>query len=210
MSQSNQSLYSITEELLAIQMMAEEEEFTPEMEERLVIAQAQLAVKAGGYAHVIKQLELQAAFAKSEIERIKAFADRKESAVSRLKKALLNAILQFGDVQRNGVRFIETDTFRISTRKAPAVVIHNIEQIPSNYYNTTVTIKGMHKDDADRFVQLVNNSKVVSPGTADNFTIESASARSEVSATKIKEANKAGTQVPGAKYDEERYGLAIK
>lgn len=207
---SNQSLYSITEELLAIQTMAEEEEFTPEMEERLVIAQAQLAAKAGGYAHVIKQLELQAAFAESEIQRITAYAARKKAGIERLKKALLDAVLNFGDEQKNGVRFIETDTFRISSKRVPAVVISNEEAIPNDYYTTTVTIKGMDKASAERFVQVVNNSKVVSPGTADNFTITEASAKSVVSATKIKEANQAGISVLGAKYDEERYGLTIK
>jgi hypothetical protein len=206
----NRSLYDITAELQSIAILAQEEEFTPEMETALVIAQTQFAAKAGGFAHIINRLKAEAAFAESEIARIKAYLERKEKAVDRLKKSLLDAVLNFGREQRNGVRFIESDMFRISTRRAPAVVTYDVEQIPSEYYNSTVTIKGMSKPDADRFVQLVNNSKIVCAGTADNFQVTSASAKSEISATRIKEANQAGINVPGAKYDTERYGLAIK
>ena len=205
-----ENLYSITEELQLIATLAEEEEFTPEMEERLVIAQAQLASKAGGYAHFITNLNAQVAFAKSELVRIKKYQERKQTAIDRLKASLLSAVLSFGGEQRNGVRLIETDTFRISTRRSPAVVMSDESAIPNDYYTTTVTVKGMAKEDAERLVMMLNNSKVICAGTADNFDISSAEAKSVISATKIKEANQAGTEVPGAKYDEERYGLAIK
>lgn len=206
----DRSLYSITADLQNIAILAQEEEFTPEMEESLIIAQTQLAAKAGGYAHVINRLKAEAAFAESEIARIKAYLNRKEKAIDRLKKPLLDAVLNFGEEQKNGVRFIESDMFRISTRKAPAVVMHDVEKIPNEYYNSIVTIKGMEKKSAERFVELVNNSKVVSAGTAENFKVTSASVKSDISATKIKEANQAGINVPGAKYDNERYGIAIK
>jgi esterase/lipase len=131
----NKSLFAISSELKEIFNQLEESggELTPELEQALQITKQELADKTLNYVHYIKKLESDLELTKVYEEQIKAFKSRKEKTIERLKEALLNAVEQFGE--------IETDIFKITTRKSEAVEVLDEDRIPMHYFNPKVSIK---------------------------------------------------------------------
>ena len=82
------NLYEITREALELASLLETEEFTPELEQLLVINQEQLQTKAGNYAKVIANIQSDADAIETEIKRLKAMKESKERAITRLKEAV--------------------------------------------------------------------------------------------------------------------------
>jgi hypothetical protein len=132
MTELSKSLFSIQSELLDLVRTIEEAggEVTPEQEQQLTISKQELQTKSLNYVHYIKKLESDLELAKVYDEQIKAFKNRKEKTIERLKDALLNAVIIHGD--------IESDIFKITTRKSESVEIVAENELPMHYYNSKV------------------------------------------------------------------------
>lgn len=123
------SLYRISVEQQALneQLFEAEGELTPELEEALIINEANLTLKAEDYITSMAMFAASAEAAKAEIKRLQAFVKRADNAQERMKNALTFALETFG------IDKMEVGTHRISFRKSEGVVITDEVAIPNEY-----------------------------------------------------------------------------
>jgi predicted nucleic acid-binding Zn-ribbon protein len=138
MNPSNKSLFQIQSELMSLFNAIEEAEgeITQEQSEQLTITRGELQQKGLNYVHYIKKLEQDLELAKVYEEQIKSWKNKKTKMIERLKDALLDAVKIHGT--------IETDIFKISTRKSESVEV-NDEQIIPMYYFSSKLVKTLDK-----------------------------------------------------------------
>lgn len=124
------SLFIINSELSSLISTIEENggEVSPDQELQLKISRDELQVKSLNYIHYIKSLENDLELAKVYEEQVKQFKNRKIKLIDRLKESLLVAVINFGD--------IETEIFKITTRKSETVDVVSDEEIPMHFYNS--------------------------------------------------------------------------
>lgn len=117
------NLFEIEQELLEVVSELEENggELTPELEEKLSIADGNFRYKIEQYCNVIKQLQFEQDAIKVEQKRLKDLSDRKAKTVERLKDIIIPAIEQFGDTKKSGVRYVGYNTGEVSVRKSTAI-----------------------------------------------------------------------------------------
>ena len=123
------NLYEITREALELASLLETEEFTPELEQLLVINQEQLQVKAGNYAKVIANIQSDADAIDTEIKRLKAMKESKDRAITRLKDAVREAMLV------SNIDKIESPLFKLSLRRSESVEVDSVEALPGAFLN---------------------------------------------------------------------------
>lgn len=128
------SLYNISSEILRIFENVEnnEGEITDEEYNSLVIKQEELKTKLDCYVKAVKEFNASAAFCKTEK---KSIDDRKkiyENRVLRLKKAMLDAVNNFGELGKNN-KFIELESCRLYTKSSTAV---NVDEDRVNLFMT--------------------------------------------------------------------------
>ena len=128
------SLYNISSEILRIFAHVEnnEGEITDEEYNSLVIKQEELKTKLDCYVKAVKEFNASAAFCKTEK---KSIDDRKkiyENRVLRLKKAMLDAVNNFGELGKNN-KFIELESCRLYTKASTAV---NVDEDRVNLFMT--------------------------------------------------------------------------
>lgn len=127
------NIYQLQQDLLAIFDELEENggELTPELEEQLAITEESFKSKVEDYTKVIHHYQDDLAAIKAETERLKRLKESKEKIIDRLKNVILEAIDKFGETNKNGVKFIDFGTGKVSTRKSEAVQLYddNIEHI---------------------------------------------------------------------------------
>ena len=130
------SIFNITQQFIELASLIEEAggELTPEMEQELTITRESFAAKAEGYAKVILKLESEAEAAAAEIKRVQAIKKTKETTVLRLREALLQALMVFGQEDAKGIRRHETDLLKISTRKSQSVEITDEDALPELFW----------------------------------------------------------------------------
>jgi hypothetical protein len=128
------NLYEITREALELASLLETEEFTPELEEMLVINQEQLQAKAGNYAKVIANIQGDMDAIDAEIKRLKAMKESKERVINRLKEAVKNAMLV------SGIDKIQSPLFSLSLRRSESVEVNIPEALPLDWQVKKVTI----------------------------------------------------------------------
>lgn len=126
------SLFIINSELSSLISTIEENggEVSPDQELQLKISRDELQVKSLNYIHYIKSLENDLELAKVYEEQVKQFKNRKIKLIDRLKESLLVAVIDFGD--------IETEIFKITTRKSETVDVVSDEEIPMHFYNSKI------------------------------------------------------------------------
>ena len=124
------NLFNITQELLQLRNNIEaEEEFADDesalalLNESLEIREGELATKTEGYVAIITQAEAQASMAEKEFARIEAFVLKKRKVAERLKAALLQGLLIFGEEDDKGIKRFETGTHTLSTRRSKSIKI---------------------------------------------------------------------------------------
>lgn len=119
------SLYNIEQELLDVISTLEDNggEFTPELEERLIIGQDNLREKLTSYVAVINKMTAQIDACKCEEKRVSSLRKSRENTLDRIKESVLNAVRLFGDATKNGNYVIDLDTCRLSTRSSSSVNI---------------------------------------------------------------------------------------
>lgn len=139
----SKSLFVISEEHKMIMNQVEEAdgELSSELEHALMINEEEIEQKCKTYHHVIANVyDVQIAAIdytiNTEIERLKELREYKVRGQDRLKKALLGAVLQFGAESKTGVRSLEFDTLKLSTRRSKGgVLIDDLEKIETKYCN---------------------------------------------------------------------------
>ena len=127
------NIYQLQQDLLAIFDELEENggELTPELEAQLAITEESFKSKVENYTKVIHHYQDDLAAIKAETERLKRLKESKEKIIDRLKNVILEAIDKFGETNKNGVKFIDFGTGKVSTRNTQAVQLYddNIEHI---------------------------------------------------------------------------------
>lgn len=118
------SLYNISEDILRIfaDVETNDGEITDEQYEQLAIRQDELKTKLEEYVKAIKEFESDANLCKDEKKRINDRQNVYKNRVERLKNAVLNAVIEFGEQGKTN-KFIELPTCRLSTRSSTSVEV---------------------------------------------------------------------------------------
>lgn len=137
---SQVSLFTIQNELLSIFQELEENggELTTELEEALSIHQGDLAVKLSGYRSYHACIEHDIALCEKEEARIRDIRKSKERVLERLKGAMLQAVLLFGNDTKTGGKVLELygegSIAKLSTRKSEQVKILDEAVLPVEFW----------------------------------------------------------------------------
>ena len=127
------NIYQLSKELLAIFDELEENggELTPELEQQLAVTEENFKGKIEDYTKVINHYKDDLNAIKAETDRLKRLKESKERIVERLSKVVIDAIDNFGDENKNGVKYIDYGTGKVSIRRTQAVQLYddNIEHI---------------------------------------------------------------------------------
>lgn len=113
------ALYTIEQEymILADEIISNEGELSPELEERLMINQDQLEQKGKGYGYIIKDIESEIDAIDIELKRLSLLKKSREKAVDRLKESLSQA-MQLFDISE-----LKTPTLKINFRKSESLEV---------------------------------------------------------------------------------------
>ena len=119
------NIYQISQELLNIFDIIEENEgeLTPELEEQLTITRESFNEKIKDYGNVVRMLQNDIAEIKNEKARLSDLQKSKEKTIERLKTVMIEAIDLFGDTNKNGNKFVDYGTGKISIRTTQAVEV---------------------------------------------------------------------------------------
>lgn len=128
------NLYELTTEALELASILENEELTPELEERLKINQNELQAKSINYAKLIRNIEAENEMLDNEIKRLKAMKEARERNLDRLKSNVLAAM------QAAGVEKIESPIFKLSVRRSEAVEVSMVELLPDEFTTIKTTV----------------------------------------------------------------------
>ena len=157
------NLYEITREALELASLLETEEFTPELEQLLVINQEQLQVKAGNYAKVIANIQSDADAIDTEIKRLKAMKESKERAITRLKEAVREAMLV------SNIDKIESPLFKLSLRRSESVEVDLVEALPSDFRN----VKNVITADKVAIKEAIKRGEnIIGARIVENFSLQ--------------------------------------
>ena len=113
------NLYNIKSEYLAIAQELAEGELTPELEQALMITEANLQEKAINYGYVIKNFESEVDIIDEEIKRLNALKKARVNAADKLKTNISNAMQLFGILE------VKAPTFKMNFRKSESVEIYD-------------------------------------------------------------------------------------
>lgn len=120
------NIYQIQQDLLSIFDELEENggELTEDLEQKLAITQEEFKDKVEDYTNVIKTLDADMTAIKVEQARLKTLYDRKEKVAKKLKEIIINAINEFGDTKKTGVKYLDYGTGEVSIRKTQVVEVN--------------------------------------------------------------------------------------
>lgn len=162
------TLFNIQAEHLQLMEALEDAEglLTPELEEALEINKAELEKKAEGYIHIIKEFEAKINLANDEIKRLQALKKAATNAQDRLKESLFNALMQYGVIDKKGVKRLEIGTNKLSTRKSVQVNIIDSAVIPEDFAKWEKTVNKTAIKEA-----LKNGGKVEGAELIENLNL---------------------------------------
>lgn len=131
------NLFQITNEMQSImnELIENDGELTPQLEQMLTIAESNLNEKSSNYAYVIRSMEYDNDIIDSEIKRLQGLKKTRTIAIDRLKNALSNAMI-ICDINE-----ITTPTTKISFRKSTTLEILDESKVPKKYKTNVVTTK---------------------------------------------------------------------
>lgn len=157
------NLYFIEQELLDIFDTLEENggELTPELEERLSIAQEDFKDKIENYTHVISKYNADINFIKSEQKRLKELADAKAKVVERLSKIMIEAIEKFGDEKpKSKAKFVDFGTGVVSVRNSKAVQLNDntLERVDNAL---EIMLKDLHLTNSLDVIDRINEDELL-------------------------------------------------
>lgn len=157
------NLYFIEQELLDIFDTLEENggELTPELEERLSIAQEDFKDKIENYTHVISKYNADINFIKAEQKRLKELADAKAKVVERLSKIMIDAIDKFGDEKpKSKAKFVDFGTGVVSVRNSKAVQLDDdtLERVDNAL---EIMLKDLHLTNGLDVIDKLNTDELI-------------------------------------------------
>ena len=157
------NLYFIEQELLDIFDTLEENggELTPELEERLSIAQEDFKDKIENYTHVISKYNADINFIKAEQKRLKELADAKAKVVERLSKIMIEAIDKFGDEKpKSKTKFVDFGTGVVSVRNSKAVQLNDdtLERVDNAL---EIMLKDLHLTNSLDVIDKINEDELL-------------------------------------------------
>ena len=119
------NIYNIEQELIAIFDEIEENggEITPELEKELAIKQDEFKEKVENYTKVIKLLEQDINSRKEEKKRLTDLATSKQKIIDRLTKVIIEAVNNFGETRKTGVKYLDYGTGSVSIRTTKSVYV---------------------------------------------------------------------------------------
>ena len=131
------NIWQIQQDLLDIFNELEENggELTPELEDKLNITQSEFKNKIENYLYVIKKTESDINACDAEAKRLIALKKSKQNTVDRIKSVIAKAIEQFGDKNKNGNKFIDLGTAKITVRTSDKVIVN--DDFAENLVNNT-------------------------------------------------------------------------
>lgn len=192
-SSPRKSLFNIRQDHLALLAQVEDQAgvLTPELEEALKLTEEGFKEKAISYGFVIKQLEATSEVISNEIKRLQALKQRSDNRAELFRTMLDEGMRQFGYEK------VESELLRISYRKSsPVVLAENFADNILQYAKVSMTIvEGMEEQAAEAGI------------TEDTLMLFDITP--SVSKTRIVQALKEGTAVPGAGMPEKK-NLQIK
>ena len=155
------NLYNIKNEYLAIAQELTEGELTPELEQALIITEANLQEKAINYGYVIKNFESEVDIIETEIKRLNDLKKARVNAVEKLKNNISDAMQLFGILE------VKAPTFKMNFRKSESVEIYDgldpefiVEKV--SYQPDKIAIKNAIKEG-----KTVNGASIVT-----NFNLQ--------------------------------------
>lgn len=122
------SLFQISSELDSIFYEIEENggEITPEIEEKLALTQDNFREKVGRYVEAIKSLDSDIDSCKKEKDRVMSYSKSKTLAKERLSKALITAIMNYGDTNAKGNKFVDLTTGKAQVRESKTIELDEV------------------------------------------------------------------------------------
>lgn len=119
------NIYELSQELIQLFDYIEDNdgELTPEIEEKLTIAEDNLKDKIKSYSQVVKILQSDILAIKAEKDRLNDLQKRKEATIDRLKSILLEAVNRFGAETKAGGKFIDFGIGKVSVRNSKVVEV---------------------------------------------------------------------------------------
>jgi hypothetical protein len=120
------SIFDIQQALISVFSEIEENEgeLTPELEEKLGITQEEFRSKVEAYINVIKTAKNDIELCKQESKRLRERQKVKENIIDRLSKIIIAAVEQFGDTSKQGTKFLDYGTGRISVKNTESVELN--------------------------------------------------------------------------------------
>lgn len=155
------NLYNIKQEYLAIAQELAEGELTPELEQSLIITEANLQEKAINYGYVIKNFESEVDIIDEEIKRLNALKKARVNAVDKLKNNISDAMQLFGILE------VKAPTFKMNFRKSESVEIY--EGLSQEY----ITEKISYQPDKIAIKNAIKEGKTVNgAGIIINYNLQ--------------------------------------
>jgi len=193
------SLYKIEEKLLSIltEIDDNEGELTPELEESLVIAQEDFESKMYGYSIAVRELGLSSANATSELLRISKYKDTLDNKIQKLKTAMLDAVMLFGDKDHKGKEIwrFQAGTFKMNTSRSVSTEIFDEALIEDKWKR--LAMGNLSLKDKVKILEAIDKEE------------EDVKIVIDILKTPIKEAIERGELVEGARL-KTNYNLQIK
>ena len=128
------NLFNITQNYLTLAEQLGEGELTPDLEQALIINEAELKEKAVNYGYAIKQMEHEANAIDTEIKRLQALKKRATTSIERMETAISNAM------QLYGIDKVDSSFIKLSFRKSESVEVINEAQLTEQFTTTKTTV----------------------------------------------------------------------
>lgn len=129
------TIFKIEKQYLDIfeELNATEGEITPEIAEKLNIAESDLKEKTVNYAYYIKKLEADNKIIDEEISRLREMKARNQKKSEALDKAIVRAMMLFS------LDKVETPTLKLSLRESESVNVLDESKLSDNFFTTKIT-----------------------------------------------------------------------
>lgn len=158
---AKENLFQIQAELQDIILQLEEGEATDELIAKLGITEDNLKEKISSYLTVIKRYQADVNECKQEKDRVSQIQKVRNNTCERLKKMVLDAVLQFGTTGKSGNKVIEGSTYKVYTTSRDTVVvdtlyvadiIRHFVSIVTEYLSSTEVQEGLDLDYLARLI----------------------------------------------------------
>lgn len=185
---AKENLFQIQAELQDIILQLEEGEATDELIAKLGVTEENLKDKIGAYLQVIKRYQADVNECKQEKDRVNQIQKVRNNVCERLKKMVLEAVLQFGSIGKSGNRVIEGSTYKVYSTSRNTVVVDSIYvadiirhfvSIVTEYLSSTEVQEGL---DLDYLAKLI--SKYMEAEKQSNELVSNEEKDKEISVTR--------------------------